>query len=145
MRTGSDSRALSRPEIVICLLLAIATVAVYCQVRNHGFVYDDVAYVTDNLNARSGLTWPTITWAFTAAHSCNWHPLTWLSHMLDVHLYGVHPGPHHMTNVLIHILNTLLLFFVLRRMRCNMWQSSFVAAFLALHPLHVESVAWISE
>ncbi len=94
---------------------------------------------------RAGLTRESIAWAFTAAHSSNWHPLTWLSHILDVQLYGLNPGQHHLTNVLLHILNTLLLFFLLRRMTRALWPSCFVAALFALHPLHVESVAWVAE
>ncbi len=141
------------PDILICLFLVIATLAVYWQVRNHEFVaYDDGLYVTENPYVRAGLTSESILWAFTATHANNWHPLTWLSHMLDVELYGMNPGQHLMTNVLFHIANTLLLFLTLSRMTGqgipltpSLWQSAFVAALFALHPLHVESVAWVAE
>ncbi|MGB2930536.1 MAG: tetratricopeptide repeat protein [Desulfobacterales bacterium] len=91
------------------------------------------------------MTLESIKWSFTAIHASNWHPLTWLSHMLDCQIYGMNPGQHHMTNVLLHILNTLLLFLVFKRMTGKLWQSGFVAALFALHPLHVESVAWVAE
>ena len=135
-----------RPDILICLFLVIAILAVYWQVRNYPFVnYDDRPYVTQNQYVQDGLTVKSIAWCFTAVHSSNWHPLTWLSHMLDCQIYGMNPGQHHLTNVLFHILNTLLLFFVFKRMTKDLWQSGFVAALFALHPLHVESVAWIAE
>ncbi len=135
-----------RPDILICLFLVIAILAVYWQVRNYPFVnYDDRPYVTQNQYVQDGLTVKSIAWCFTAVHSSNWHPLTWLSHMLDCQIYGMNPGQHHLTNVLFHILNTLLLFFVFKRMTNDLWQSGFVAALFALHPLHVESVAWIAE
>ncbi|RLC13087.1 MAG: hypothetical protein DRI57_16915 [Deltaproteobacteria bacterium] len=135
-----------RCDLLICLFLILATLSVYWQVRDYAFVnFDDNAYIYENPYVRAGLTRESIAWAFTAAHSSNWHPLTWLSHMLDVQLYGLNPGQHHLTNVLLHILNTLLLFFLLRRMTRALWPSSFVAALFALHPLHVESVAWVAE
>jgi protein O-mannosyl-transferase len=135
-----------RPELLVCLFLVISILAVYWQVRNYPFVnYDDRPYVTQNKYVLDGLTLKSIAWCFTAVHSSNWHPLTWLSHMLDCQLYGMNPGEHHLTNVLFHILNTLLLFFVLKKMTGDFWQSSFVAALFALHPLHVESVAWVAE
>ena len=133
-------------EAIVCLVLVIATLIVYWQLRNHSYVgYDDPYYVTGNSHVQAGLTAANIIWAFTATHASNWHPLTWLSHMLDVQLYGVNPASHHMINVLFHIFNTLLLFFVLRRMTGDIWPSGFVAALFALHPLHVESVAWVAE
>ena len=135
-----------QPELLICLFLVISILAVYWQVRNYPFVnYDDRPYVTQNKYVQDGLTLKSIAWCFTAVHSSNWHPLTWLSHMLDCQLYGMTPGQHHLTNVLFHILNTLLLFLVLKKMTGDFWQSSFVAALFALHPLHVESVAWVAE
>lgn len=135
-----------RCDLLICLFLILATLSVYWQVRDYAFVnFDDNAYIYENPYVRAGLTRESIAWAFTAAHSSNWHPLTWLSHMLDVQLYGLNPGQHHLTNVLLHILNTLLLFFLLRRMTRALWPSCFVAALFALHPLHVESVAWVAE
>lgn len=135
-----------RPDILICLFLVIATLLVYWQVRNYSFVnYDDRQYVTHNHYVNTGFTLDSIKWSFTAIHASNWHPLTWLSHMLDCQIYGMNSGQHHLTNVLLHILNTLLLFLVFKRMTGKLWQSGFVAALFALHPLHVESVAWVAE
>jgi tetratricopeptide (TPR) repeat protein len=145
-KTGKNSFFNVRPELLVCLFLGISILAIYWQVRNYPFVnYDDRTYVTENQHVQDGLTLKGIAWCFTAVHSSNWHPLTWLSHMLDCQLYGMNPGWHHLINVLFHILNTLLLFLVLKRMTGNFWQSSFVAAMFALHPLHVESVAWVAE
>ena len=136
----------SRVELLICLLLVIVTFAVYWQVRNFTFVnYDDSQYVTENQYVQAGLNYESIIWAFSSNHAANWHPLTWLSHMLDIQLYGMNPGAHHQTNLIFHIANALLLFFVLRKMTGSLWQSSVVAALFALHPLHVESVAWVAE
>ncbi len=139
-----------RPEFLICLFLVVATLAVYFQVRNFAFIdYDDDVYVTQNVHVKAGLTRESIKWAFTTFHGANWHPLTWLSHITDVELYGLpvsaRAGQHHLTNVIFHILNTLLLFLVLRRMTGGLWQSAFVAALFALHPLHAESVAQVAE
>ena len=133
-------------ELLVVLFLALATVAVYWPVRGHEFVnYDDGPYVYENPHVRAGLTGESVKWAFTAMHSYNWHPLTWLSHMLDCQLYGLDSGKHHITSLLFHAANTALLFLVLRRMTGALWRSAFVAALFALHPLHVESVAWVSE
>ncbi|HYG36436.1 MAG TPA: tetratricopeptide repeat protein [Clostridia bacterium] len=130
----------------ICVLLAVATLAIFWQVARHDFVnYDDPDYVTANLRVQDGLKWESIIWAFKSGHASNWHPLTWLSHMLDCQLFGQNAAAHHLVNVAFHIVNTLLLFLVLRRMTGAHWRSAFVAALFALHPLHVESVAWISE
>jgi tetratricopeptide (TPR) repeat protein len=135
-----------RPDILIMAFLVIATAGVYWQVKDFEFIeYDDISYVTENPYVQQGLTRDSFIWAFTATHSANWHPLTWLSHMLDIELYGMNPGPHHLTNVLFHIGNTLLLFLLLRRMTGAVWRSGTVAALFALHPLHVESVAWVAE
>lgn len=135
-----------RPELLVCLFLVISILCVYWQVKNFPFVnYDDRQYVTANHYVQAGLTIESIKWSFTAMHASNWHPLTWLSHMLDCQIYGMNPGQHHLTNVLFHILNTLLLFLVFKRMTGDLWQSGFVAALFALHPLHVESVAWVAE
>jgi tetratricopeptide (TPR) repeat protein len=132
--------------LCIYLALALTTFAAFSQVRNHDFVnYDDTYYVTENRNVKAGLTRDSIIWAFTTGHADNWHPLTWLSHMLDCQLFGTDPGWHHLTNLLLHITNTLLLFAVFKRMTHTLWQSAFVAVAFALHPLHVESVAWVSE
>jgi len=131
---------------LIYLLLAVSTFAVYWQVHNYDFVnYDDESYVSKNQSVKVGFTCDSIRWAFSTGHQGNWHPLTWLSHMLDCQLFGTDAGWHHLTNLLLHITNTLLLFAVLKRMTGTLWQCAFVAAVFALHPLHVESVAWISE
>lgn len=130
----------------ICLALVLATLIVYCRVCNHDFIdFDDDMYITENKNVQNGLTWQNIKWAFTTNHAYNWHPLTWLSHMLDCQLFGLKPAGHHVTNVLFHTANTLLLFLLFKSMTGNLWRSAFVAALFALHPLHVESVSWVSE
>jgi len=119
---------------------------VYAPVWHHDFVnYDDYQYVSENADVSGGLTWHGVWWAFTTGAAANWHPLTWLSHMLDVQLYGLSPGPHHLTNLLFHIANTLLLFGLLHRMTGALGRSAFVAGLFAVHPLHVESVAWVAE
>ena len=135
-----------RPNLLVCLFLVIATLVVYWQVRNHSFVnFDDGMYVTDNYHVRAGLSPQSVKWALTETEAANWHPLTRLSHMLDVQLFGMNAGAHHMTSLFFHLANTLLLFFVFKRMTGCLWQSGIVAALFALHPLHVESVAWVSE
>ncbi len=141
-----ESKTKSRAPMLICLALALVTLAAYWPVFQCGFTnYDDDLYVTKNPWVQSGLTWGGLGWAFTANQSFNWHPLTWISHMADCELYGLDPAGHHATNLLFHIANSLLLFLVLRRMTGALWRSAFVAALFALHPLHVESVAWVSE
>ncbi|MBL7207805.1 MAG: glycosyltransferase family 39 protein, partial [Desulfobacterales bacterium] len=135
-----------RREGVVCLFLALTVLAVYWQVGNHEFVnYDDKDYITENQHVQAGLTLKSIAWAFTSTHAGNWHPLTWLSHMLDCQIYGLNPCGHHFTSVFFHILNSILLFLVFKRMTGAFWKSAFVAALFALHPLHVESVAWAAE
>ena len=135
-----------RREYLICLILVFTAVTVFWQVRNHEFInLDDTEYVTENRHVQNGLTLNSMIWAFTTTRVANWHPLTWLSHMLDCQLYGLNPKGHHLTNVFLHLLNTLLLFFILQRMTGALWRSGLVAAFFALHPLHVESVAWVAE
>ena len=130
---------------LICGGLALVTLLVYLPALHHGFVeYDDQQYVTENPRVQAGLTWAGLAWAF-GFHAGNWHPLAWLSHMLDCQLYGARAGGHHLTNVLLHVASTLLLFSVLNRMTSRMWRSAAVAALFAWHPLHVESVAWVAE
>ena len=132
--------------LAIILFLTITVFAIFWQVRNHEFVIlDDGKYITENSHVLDGLTWEGIVWALTTTHANFWHPLTWISHMLDCELYGLDPAGHHLTNLLIHVANTLLLFLVLERMSKALWPSAFVAAMFALHPLHVESVAWAAE
>ena len=128
------------------LLLVIATVGLYYPVSGHPFVnYDDNVYVTENEQVKSGLNWDTLQWAFTTTEAGNWHPLTWLSHTLDYQLFQADPAGHHNTNLLLHVLNALLLFSVLRQATGYTGRSWMVAALFALHPVNVESVAWISE
>ncbi len=132
--------------LMICIFLTVATLTAYWQVGNCEFTnYDDEDYVTKNSHVQDGITLEGIQWAFTTGHSMNWHPLTWISHMLDVQLFGLQPRWHHLTNLLFHLANTLLLFFVLHRMTKARWKSAFVAALFALHPLHVQTVAWVAE
>ena len=133
-------------DLLIYLLLLVAVFAVYAQVRSYSFVsFDDPIYVTENPQVRAGLTWDGLTWAFTTFRDSNWFPLTWLSHMLDCELFGLDSGWHHLTNVCLHALSTMLLFLVLQRMTAARWRSALVALMFALHPLHVESVAWVAE
>jgi tetratricopeptide (TPR) repeat protein len=131
---------------VICVALGLITLVVFAPSLTHEFLaYDDQVYVTENTHVQAGLTWPGVEWAFRSSAASNWHPVTWLSHMLDCQLYGLRPAGHHLTNVLLHAANSLLLFLVLSRMTGAMWRSVCVAALFAWHPLHVESVAWVAE
>jgi Tfp pilus assembly protein PilF len=139
---------------LIYLAIAAATIIAFEQVRNNEFVsYDDSDYVTENEHVVKGITPESIRWAFTTTHVGNWHPLTWLSHMLDCELFGLNPKWHHLTNLVLHIANSLLLLWILRRMTGSasspqtgsVWASAFAAGLFALHPLHVESVAWVAE
>ena len=131
---------------VVCVLLVLITLLVYLPVRHYAFVnYDDEMYVTGNPMVQAGLTWPGVQWAFTATVGGNWHPLTWLSLMLDCQLFGVNAGGYHLVNVLLHAASAALLFILLLRLTGALWQSAFIAALFAWHPLHVESVAWIAE
>ena len=133
-------------KFIICIFLVISTLAVYWQVQDHEFInYDDDEYITENGHVQAGLTGESIVWAFTTPYVSNWHPMTWLSHMLDYELYGDRPKGHFLTNVLLHITNALLLFMVLFRLTGAIWQSAFVAVLFALHPLNVGSVAWAAE
>ena len=130
----------------IALVLLGITLVVYCPVLSHSFLeYDDNVYVTANPVVQRGLTVDGWCWAWTTLYFENWHPLTWLSHMLDCQLFGLSPVGHHLTNLLFHLANTLLVFLVLRRMTGATWRAALVAALFALHPLHVESVAWVAE
>ena len=137
-----------KPGVIfgICAVLAGITWLVFGQTIGHQFVtYDDPQYVYENAKVAAGLSPESVLWAFTHTVGGNWHPLTVISHMLDCQLYGLKPAGHHFTNVLLHTIAVILLFLVLRRMTGTLWQSAFVAALFAIHPLHVESVAWISE
>jgi Flp pilus assembly protein TadD len=127
-------------------VLILSTLLVFWQVRNFDFVsYDDDIYVYENQHVLNGLTYDGVIWAFTTGYASFWHPITWLSLMLDCQLFGPDPGWFHLVNVFLHLANTLLLFAVLKKMTSSLWPSAFVAAAFALHPMHVESVAWIAE
>jgi protein O-mannosyl-transferase len=166
MRTRTERRAASRQErkqsrrplasahppqpsgriYAWCLVLAVATLAIYSPVIAHPFInYDDRDYVTENQHVQAGLSTQTIAWAFTSTDQANWHPLTWLSHEMDCELYGLNPHSHHLTSVLIHTANVLLLFLVLQWATGATRASAMVAALFAVHPFNVESVAWVAE
>ena len=130
----------------MCAVLLALTLGVFIQTWNHQFInLDDPLYVTNNPFVKGGITGRNIVWAFATTKASNWHPLTWLSHMADVEIFGLSPRGHHLTNVLIHTASTLLLYWLLVQITMAPWQSLFVAALFALHPLHVESVAWVAE
>ncbi|HEY5346234.1 MAG TPA: tetratricopeptide repeat protein [Verrucomicrobiae bacterium] len=136
---------MSRPRL-IALLLALGTLVVFLPTGWFGFVnYDDPDYVTENIFVKNGLNGTDIAQAFTSFHAANWHPLTWISHMIDCSLFGLNPGAMHFVNVLFHAANTALLFTLLLRLTKKIWPSAFIAALFAWHPLHIQSVAWISE
>jgi tetratricopeptide (TPR) repeat protein len=136
---------MSRSRIVY-VLLPLITLLAYWPVRHHDFVnFDDPVYVTENPIVQAGLTWQGTKWAFTTCYMANWHPLTWLSHMLDCQVFGLNAGGHHLVSVSIHAINAVLLFLLLLRATRGFWQSAFVAAVFAWHPLRVESVAWVAE
>jgi tetratricopeptide (TPR) repeat protein len=140
---GIDSKT---QKLIIYIILAVAIVAVYWQVPWFDFVnIDDGVYVTQNSRVQSGITFKGFRWAFLTTYAEFWHPLTWLSLMLDCQLYGLNAGGYHLTNLILHIMSTFLLFWLFTRMTRDVWKSAFVAAFFALHPLHVESVAWVAE
>ena len=136
-----------RRRALMCLALAAAIVVAYWGVWHNGFVYfDDPQYITNNVIVKLGLTKDSVVWAFTAYSASNWHPLTWISHMADISIYGIErPGGHHVTNLLLHAANSCLLFWLLAAMTRAYWRSALVAALFALHPMHVESVAWVAE
>jgi protein O-mannosyl-transferase len=132
--------------LFVYITLAVVTLAVFWQVNQYGFVnFDDEVYVTDNSHIQSGITLDGLRWAFSTTEAEFWHPLTWLSLMLDHQLYYLNAGGYHLTNLILHIMSALLLFWLFNRMTGVIWRSAFVAALFALHPLHVESVAWIAE
>ncbi|MGA2508561.1 MAG: tetratricopeptide repeat protein [Chitinispirillaceae bacterium] len=147
--TGATAAEMTKEKCTaagIALLLAVVTAVAYSGMVKNDFVnYDDNVYVTSNIRIQQGLSWEGVTWAFTAMYADNWHPLTWLSHMLDVQMFGLNPAGHHFTNLLFHILATLLLFGFLRSATGTLRAAAFVAALFALHPAHVESVAWVAE
>src|SRR5262249_658804 len=133
-------------SVGICVFLAVAVWVVFGQTVHHGFVnYDDDVYVYENPAIYGGLSWGGVGWAFTHTLCCNWHPLTALSHMLDCQVYGVKAGGHHLTNVLLHGVAVVLLFMMLHNLTGALWRSALVAVVFAIHPLRVESVAWVAE
>ncbi len=135
-----------RTPVLICIGLLLLVFLPYAPVCVQGFsVLDDDDYVVRNSIVHAGITWKGFIWALTTNAVANWHPLTWLSHMLDCQLFGVNPGYHHLVNLLLHMANTVLLFLLFRSMTHTLWRSAFIAGLFAVHPLHVESVAWISE
>jgi protein O-mannosyl-transferase len=135
-----------RPTLTLGALLGLATLAVFWPVLQNEFInYDDPNYVTANEVVNRGLSLEGVQWAFTTGHASNWHPVTWLSHMLDVTMFGLQPTGHHLTNLLLHVANSVLLLLFLWRMTGALWRSALAATLFALHPLHVESVAWVSE
>jgi protein O-mannosyl-transferase len=139
-------QAVPKRTLILCLLLAACTLAVYNPVGRNGFVnFDDDDYITSNRHVQSGLQWTTVGWAFTSFDAANWHPLTWLSHSLDYELFKLNPAGHHYTNLLLHCVNVLLLFLLLAEATRRVWASLAVALAFALHPLNVESVAWAAE
>ena len=144
-QTASPLRLFSHP-VAICLLLAVATLAVYSPVRNYGFVnYDDSGYFFSNPHVLGGLTVANVHWAFITNEQANWHPLTWLSLMLDAQLFGKGATAPHVVNVLLHLINSILVFILVRCWTATLWRSAVVAMLFAIHPLHVESVAWVAE
>ena len=135
-----------RKPILVGALLVIATLLLYGQVTHDEFLaFDDAPYVTTNIHVNTGLRLDNVVWAFTAFHEANWHPLTWLYHMADCQLFGLNPGPPHLVNVALHAVNVLLLFWLLQRATGAVWRSVFVAALFAVHPLNVETVAWVAQ
>ncbi len=134
-----------RRNLVILGLVA-TVLAIYGQTGGHDFImYDDPGYVTINLSIRNGVTWESLRWAVTSTYFYNWHPLTWISYMIDYQLFGLNPRGYHLTNVALHTANTVLVFWLLQTTTGGVWPSAFVAALFGVHPLHVESVAWVSE
>ena len=136
----------TRLTILLGSLLVLATLMLYGRVAHHEFLdFDDSQYVTKNVHVRTGLNLANVVWAFTSFYAANWHPLTWLSHMVDCELLGLNPGDHHLVNVALHAANVVLLFWLMQRATGAVWRSFFVAAVFALHPLNVETVAWVAE
>ncbi|MGD0506447.1 MAG: hypothetical protein ABSA27_01535 [Terriglobales bacterium] len=148
-QSPAESQIFQSPQkrkLICCLLLALATIALYNPVTRAPFLnFDDVVYVTENPQVHAGLTWNTVVWAFQTSEAANWHPITWLSHALDCQIFGLNPAGPHSVNVLLHAINAVLLFLILESATGLAWRSLMVAALFALHPINVESVAWIAE
>lgn len=136
----------NRNKILFCIFISILTVSIYWQIQGHDFIIlDDPSYIYENNHVIRGLSLESVKWAFTESHVANWHPVTWISHILDHEFYELEPGGHHRTNLIFHTVNAILLFLVFMRMTGAFWQSATMATLFAIHPLHVESVAWASE
>jgi tetratricopeptide (TPR) repeat protein len=135
-----------KQKFLASLLLIAATFLLYAPLKEHKFInYDDPGYVSENLRVQQGLHWKNVVWAFTTTSHANWHPLTWLFHLLDCQVFGTNPAGHHFTNLVLHTINVVVLFLLLHRGTGALWRSALVAAFFALHPLNIESVAWVAE
>ncbi|MGZ6224869.1 MAG: glycosyltransferase family 39 protein, partial [Syntrophales bacterium] len=135
-----------KSHYLIVATLTILILSIYWQAGKYPFIaFDDDEYVYENPHVRRGLTLEGIAWSFTTFHASNWHPLTWISHMADVELFGMNAGWHHQMSILFHLLNTVLLYLVMYQMTGGIWRSAFVAALFGVHPLHIESVVWIAE
>ena len=146
LKSNINQKFHAKPELIISGILVLAVFIIFKQTGAYSFIsFDDMAYVKNNVYLINGISVNNIVWAFTTGLSGNWHPITWISYMLDVELYGLTPGMLHMSNVFFHAINSMLLFFVLKKLTGKEWRSGFVAILFAIHPLHVESVAWISE
>ncbi len=136
----------AKRTFVLCLMLMAATLVLYSPVTHSTFVnFDDDAYIIHNAHVRAGLTWTTVKWSFTQFEEGNWHPLTWLSHALDIELFGLNPAGHHLINIFLHLINVAILFCLLQSATGFTWRSLMVAALFAVHPVNVESVAWVAE
>ncbi len=143
---GNVMDKLRQKPILLGTLLVFATLLLYGRVAHHEFLrYDDSQYVTDNIHVNTGLKPGNVGWAFSSFYEANWHPLTWISHMADCQLFGLKSGPHHIVNVALHLANVLLLFLLLQRATGAVWRSFFVAALFAVHPMNVETVAWVAQ
>jgi len=148
MLSSEASQQKNLIPVLICLTLAILTVITFWSLKDCGFInFDDHRYVYENAYVQSGLNWNSIGQAFSSelAKVGHWHPVTWLSWMLDYQIFGLNPQGFHLMNLLFHVMNTILLFLIFHRMTKTLWPSAFVACLFAIHPLHVESVAWITE
>ncbi|MBI4811713.1 MAG: hypothetical protein HY800_09800, partial [Ignavibacteriales bacterium] len=133
-------------RLAIILIIIVVTCIAYQNVLNNRFInFDDTEYVTKNDHVHDGISVETIIWSFKSNDAANWHPLTWMSHALDCSLFGLDAKYHHAMNLLLHLFSSIILFLVIDRMTSARWQSAFVALIFAVHPLHVESVAWIAE
>ena len=138
----------ARVNFLVCLVLAVLIFSVYFQVKDHDFVsFDDNWYVAENFHVRSGLSLENIKWSFKLqkTKASHWHPVTWISHMLDCQLFGLDPGRHYLSSLFIHVLTAIMLFLLFNKMTGTLWRSAFVAALFGFHPLSVNSVAWIAE